>query len=114
MPCATSRRTRTWRGVGAARRAEPRSSASPSSDSSPRGWRCWKAMWAPGGRWPRDMKRAIFINSADNPSVDDLGLFADAGYYTVLIGLDEGAQFLREAASEFGIDLPTSWLLGRT
>jgi hypothetical protein len=60
------------------------------------------------------VKRAIFINSTDDPSLEDLGLFASAGYYTVLVGLDGGVQFLVDAASEFGIDLETSWLVGRT
>ncbi len=60
------------------------------------------------------MKRAIFINSRDDPSLDDLGRFANDGFHTVMLGLDAGAQFLLDAASQFGIDMETSWLLART
>jgi len=60
------------------------------------------------------MKRAIFINSSDDPSLEDLGRFANDGFHTVMLGLDAGSQFLLDAASQFGIDLQTSWLLGRT
>ena len=60
------------------------------------------------------MKRAIFINSNDDPTLEDLGRFANDGFHTVMLGMEAGAQFLRDAASEFGIDLETSWVLGRT
>jgi hypothetical protein len=60
------------------------------------------------------VKRAIFINSSDDPSLEDLGRFANDGFHTVMLGLDAGTQFLLDAAGQFGIDLATSWLLGRT
>jgi hypothetical protein len=60
------------------------------------------------------MKRAVFVNTRDDLSLDELTLFANLGYDTVMIALDAGLELVRHAADQFDIDLDASWLVGRT
>ncbi|HEX4779567.1 MAG TPA: hypothetical protein VH301_02365 [Usitatibacter sp.] len=60
------------------------------------------------------MKRAVFVNTHDDLSLDELTLFSNLGYDTVVIALDAGLELVRHAADQFDIDLDASWLVGRT
>jgi hypothetical protein len=60
------------------------------------------------------MKRAVFVNSRHDVTLEELTLFANLGYETVILALDAGLELVRHAADQFGIDLDSSWLLART
>ncbi len=60
------------------------------------------------------MKRAVFVNTRHDLTLEELTLFANLGYETVILALDAGLELVRHAADQFGIDLDSSWVLGRT
>src|SRR5215831_12335103 len=60
------------------------------------------------------MKRAVFVNSRHDVTLEELTLFANLGYETVILALDAGLELVRHAAEQFGIDLDASWVVART
>ena len=60
------------------------------------------------------MKRAVFVNTRHDVTLEELTLFANLGYETVMLALDAGLEVVQHVADQFDIDLDSSWVLGRT